>query len=41
MSVHMPEYSHELMEDVPHPCIFKGRCSHLKGGGDMEDRHSY
>ena len=24
--------SHELMEDVPHPCIFKDRCSHLERG---------
>ena len=32
MSVHVFAYSHELMEGVPHPCIFKGRCSHFERG---------
>ena len=41
MNGHTLAYSHELMEGVPHPCIFKGKCSHFKGGGDMEDLHSY
>ena len=35
----VPAYSHELMEGVLHPYIFKGRCSHSErcACGDMED----
>ena len=32
MNVHVPAYSHELMEGVPHSCIFKRRCSHFERG---------
>ena len=35
MNVHVHAYNHELMEGVPHPWIFKGKCTVLilKGGG--------
>ena len=32
---------HELMEDVPHPVNSRIDEVILKGGVDMEDRHSY
>ena len=36
MIVHVPAYSHELMEGVPHPWIFKGICTHFERGWDTE-----
>ena len=32
MNVHVPAYSHELMEGVPHPCLMKGRWIHFERG---------
>ena len=49
MNVHVPAYNHELMEGVPHSCIFKRRCSYFErdikidmhnDGGKMSQRYT-